>query len=164
VIEQYPGTAAAEEAFFFRQSLRLETLKEEDAREAARELTEHLKNDGKGKIRTALYALLGRAHETLKQYPEALAALIASLDAKENDPANPNQNNILEYYRIGMMAQFDVGDFAIARKYYERFLKEYPRDQRAFSVSMLLKHLEATEAALRAGRPVPELSKSGGPR
>jgi tetratricopeptide (TPR) repeat protein len=163
VIEQFPNTAAAEEAFFFSQSLLVESLTDEDAREAIKQLTERLQTS-KGKIRTALYNLLGRAHQTLRQYPEALNAFIASLDAKENDPANPNQNNMLEYYRIGMMAQFDVGDFATARKYYQRYVREYPRDQRTFTVNILLKHLDETEAALRAGQPVPELSNKAVPK
>src|SRR2546423_929018 len=79
-------------------------------------------------------------------------AAIASVEAKEKEAGTEGSNNILEYDRIGMMAQFDVGDFATARKYYAKFLAAYPRDQRAFNVRLMMRNMDETEAAVRAGR------------
>ena len=106
-----------------------------------------------------LCALLSKAHVARGEFSEGLAAAIDSVEAKEIDPANPAQNNISEYYRIGMMAQYDVGDFATARKYYGLFLRDYPRDLRAFNVKRMLQHLDATAAALRAGTRVPTIEE-----
>jgi tetratricopeptide (TPR) repeat protein len=158
VMERYPETPAAEEAFLYRTALDVETLDPADAQAAIEEIRSYVSAHPQMHWRSALFALQSTAHQTRGEYREALAAAIASVQAREPDPANPRQNNILEYYRIGMMAQFDVGDFATARAYYARFLAEYPRDQRAFLVKLLLEHLDRTEAALRAGKPVPELS------
>jgi tetratricopeptide (TPR) repeat protein len=159
VMEDYPATPAAGEAFLYRTALRVQRFKEQDARQAITEIDAYLQAHQDTHLKSALLALESTACQTLKDYKGALRTAIASLDSKEQDPANPAQNNILEYYRIAMMAQFDVGDFATARAYYNRFLKEYPRDQRAYTVRLLLKHLDETEAALRDGKAVPELSE-----
>jgi tetratricopeptide (TPR) repeat protein len=158
VMETYPGTAAAEEAFLYRTELLIRSRSPDDARHAISELTDYLRDHPASHETSTLQALLSKACETGQDYPGALRAAIASVDVRQTDPANPRQNNILEYYRIGLMAQFDVGDFATARRYYQKFLTDYPRDQRAFTVELLLKHLDATEAALREGKLVPELS------
>jgi tetratricopeptide (TPR) repeat protein len=158
VMEKYPATPAAEEAFLYRTAMLVETLERGDARRAVEEVRAYMGAHPAARLRTALFALESTAHGTLGEYREALAAAIASVESKEADPANPQANTILEYYRIGMMAQFDVGDFATARAYYAKFLAEYPRDQRAFVVRLLLEHLDRTEVALREGRAVPELS------
>ena len=158
VMARYPGRAAAEEAFLDHAELLVQSFGEEDARRTVEEVTAYLKAHPRTRVASGLYALVSKAHEVLHEYPEALTAAIASLDAKEKDPANPSENNILELYRIGMMAQFDVGDFATARKYYQRFLAEYPRDQRAFNVRLLLANMDAAEKAMKDGKPVPELS------
>lgn len=158
MMTDYPGTSAAEEAFLHRTAMRVESLQAAEAQQAIVEVRAYVTAHPQARLRTALLALQSTAHQTLGEYPEALAAAIASVESKEPDPANPRQNNILEYYRIGMMAQFDVGDFPTARAYYGRFLAEYPRDQRAFAVKLLLSHLDRTEAALGSGGPVPQLS------
>ena len=69
-----------------------------------------------------------------------------------NVSSNPAANNILEYYRIGLMAQYDVGDFATARHYYHKFLEEYPTDQRAFNVKLELARMDQLEQKLRGAK------------
>jgi len=159
VMEQYPGTPAAEEAILYRTAMRVEALKEADARQVVADVEGYLQEHPATRLKSALLALESTAFQTLDDHKGALRAAIAAVEAKEQDPANPTQNNILEYYRIGMMAQFDVGDFVTARAYYQRFLKEYPRDQRTYTVRLLLKHLDETEAALREGKTVKEFSE-----
>ena len=163
LLRTYPDTPAAEEAFLYRTTLLVQTLAPADAERAVDDLTAYLEAHPGARLRTALLTVLSSACETLHRYPDALKAAIAAVEAKEIDPTNPWQTNILEYYRIGMMAQFDVGDFATARTYYRRFLAEYPRDQRAFNVQLLLNHLDDTEARLRAGLPPRELSEIARP-
>jgi tetratricopeptide (TPR) repeat protein len=158
VAREYPQTAAAQEAFLQRTLLLVRTNKASDAATAIGELQAFLEAHPDSPYRSPLLSLLSSAYYTRQQYPAALRAAIDSLNAKESDPANPRQNNILEYYRIGVMAEFDVGDFATARAYYQRFIEEYPHDQRVFNVQLLLKHLDETEARLRAGLPPTELS------
>jgi tetratricopeptide (TPR) repeat protein len=162
VTERFPGTEAADEAFAFGESLLVATGEAEDARRAVSDIAAYVASHPASRLKSPLLWLAGNAQETLKDYPAALAAAIASLDAKENDPADPNRNNILEYYRIGMMAQYDVGDFAVAREYFGRFLKEYPRDQRSFTVKLMLKQMDDTEARVRRGEKPRSLAQQGG--
>ena len=158
-IAAHPHTAAGEEAFVDQMALHVQTQKAEEEGFAISAIGEFLRENPGTREKSGLYALLSKAHRARGEFPEALAAAIASVEAKEIDPANPVQNNISEYYRIGMMAQYDVGDFATARKYYRLFLKEYPRDLRAFNVKRMLLHLDATEAALRGGKQPPTMEE-----
>jgi tetratricopeptide (TPR) repeat protein len=152
VIAKYPDTPAAEEAFLFRQSLFVETLKTEDATAAIAAIKEFLQTHGKAQFKSALHTLMNQAHVTLKDYPAALQDAIHALETKEIDPSNPNTNNVLDYYRIGLMAECDVGDFATARKYFGKFLAEYPTDQKAFNVKRELARMDQIEKDLRAGK------------
>ena len=155
----HPHTAAGEEAFVDRMALHVQTQTAGEEGFAIAAIGDFLRENPGTREKSALYLLLSKAHVARGEFPEGLAAAVASVEAKEIDPANPAQNNISEYYRIGMMAQYDVGDFATARKYYGLFLKEYPRDLRAFNVKRMLQHLDATETALRAGKPVPTMEE-----
>ena len=147
VLTGYPGTPAAEEAFAFRQSLFLQTLTTEDARTSLAEMTAYLKDHPDTRCQSALYGLISQANRTLHDNPAALAASIKALETKEVDPSNPNMNNIVEYYSIGLTAEYDVGDFATARVYFNKFLDEYPTDQRAFNVRRELERMKMIEAA-----------------
>lgn len=158
LIEKYPHTAAADEAFVDRMTLLVQQLTSPEAQSAITQITAYLQSNPNTRMKSALYHLLSKAHETRKEFPAALQTAIDSVNAREINPDNHTQSNILEYYRIGMMAQYDVGDFATARKYYTLFLQQYPHDLRAFDVKRMLQHLDATEAALRAGKNPPTLT------
>jgi tetratricopeptide (TPR) repeat protein len=158
-ITQYPCTPAAEEAFVDQMALHVQTGDPSEESRVVTAIKDHLRGNPDTPEKSALYHLLSKAHYARREFSDALAAAVASVNAKEIDPNNPAQNNISEYYRIGMMAQYDVGDFATARKYYALFLKEYPRDLRAFNVKRMLQHLDATEAALRAGKTPPTIDQ-----
>jgi tetratricopeptide (TPR) repeat protein len=152
LIDTYPDSQAAEEAFLFRQSLYVETLDQDDSRKAIAAIKAYLGSHEKTKFRSALYTLMNQADVTLKDYRAALDDAIHALETKEIDPTNPNINNVGEYYRIGLMAQYDVGDFATARKYNGKFLAEYKTDQKAFNVKLELKRMDQIEKDLRAGK------------
>jgi tetratricopeptide (TPR) repeat protein len=156
VLEKYPHSPAAEEAFLFLQSLYVQTLDPTDARTAIEAIEAYLKANPQAPFRSALHTLASHADVTLKDYPAALHESIPALDTKEVDPTNPTANNILDYYRIALMAQYDVGDFDIARTYYQKFLTEYPNDQRVFTVKLELERMDRLEQELRAGKtPTP---------
>jgi tetratricopeptide (TPR) repeat protein len=152
ILEKYPGSQASQEAFLYLQSLYVETLEPADAHAAIDAIEAYLASNPKAPFRSALHTLMSAANVTLKNYPAALRESIQSLETKEVDPSNPTANNILEYYRIAMMAQYDVGDFDTARKYYHRFLEEYPNDQRAFTVKLQLARMDRLEQELRSGK------------
>lgn len=152
VIATYPDSLAAEEAFLFLQSLYVETLDKDDSLKAIEAIKAYLGSHEKAKFRSALYTLMNQSHVTLKDYRAGLDDAIQALETKEVDPTNPNINNVGEYYRIGLMAQYDVGDLATARKYYGKFLAEYATDQKAFNVKLELKRMDQIEMDLRSGK------------
>lgn len=49
-----------------------------------------------------------------------------------------------------MKAEFDLGDFTLAREFYQKLIKEYPTDQRVFPAKLALKRMDETEAKIRA--------------
>ncbi len=145
LVTKYPGKTAGEEAFVYLQTLYVQTLTQEDARTAVEAIGGYLAEHPQTRLRSALCGLRSTAHVTLAEYRAALDMAIEAVESKEVDPGNPALNNIVEYYRIGMMAECDVGDFVTARKYFQLFLSKYPTDQRAFSVRRELERMEEIE-------------------
>ena len=84
--------------------------------------------------------------------------MIKALGAREVDPSNPIEDRSTAYWDIGYAAEFEAGNFAVARKYYKHLIDEYPQDVRVFGVRKALERMDAIEAALREGRnPAPNL-------
>ena len=82
---------------------------------------------------------------------QCIPAASASLEARELDPTNPYSDNAALYWEIATIAEFEAGDFAVARKYYKGLVDEYPQDQRRWGARLALERLDAVEAKLRKG-------------
>jgi tetratricopeptide (TPR) repeat protein len=94
-------------------------------------------------------SLLAVSHHQLGEQKERLQVEIESLDATEVDPENPYNEFAWQYWNIATIAEFEMGDFTIARKYYQRLLDEYPRDRRVYGAKQALKRMDEVEAQLR---------------
>lgn len=167
IIKNYPGTAACDEAFVYQQGLILQLgvqdPKQTHPQEVVTAIEDFIKTHPKTRFLSALYYLKRYAYIELNDYPKALEADIKSVDTKEIDPTNPNQNYAFDYYRVGMEAQFDVGDFKTARYYYQKFLENYPSDQKAFNVKLMLKEMTQLENDIKAELKTPgHASTKGG--
>lgn len=152
VARDYPKAAAGEEAFLYGHALAIQTLDNERIKKGVVEIEDYIRDNPKSRLVSGLYALQRYGWARLGDYRKSLEADIKSLETKEIDPTNPNQslNLSFDYFRIGLEAQFDVGDFKTARLYYQKFLAEYPNDQKAFTVQMQLKRMAETEADFKA--------------
>lgn len=155
VVADYPQSVAAQEAFVYLQASHIQALEAGQLRQSLRAIDTYLQEHPQARFRSALHTLQSKAYSRLQEYPQSLAAAIKALETREIDPTNPWQNNVADYFQIALMAQYDVGDFVTARRYYNQFLKEYPQDQRAFTVQMQLQRMQQTEAQLRAETPPP---------
>lgn len=167
ILSKYPRTPAAEEAMVYLQSLRIQTFLLEDARSAVSDIETYLAAQPRSRMRSSLFGLHSSACVTLKDYPRALASAIDAVESKETNPDNPITDNAVDYYRIALMAAYDVGDLATARKYFRLLLEQYPADQRAFTVKVELQKLEQVEEAVHAGRwptTAPATAEHGGRR
>jgi tetratricopeptide (TPR) repeat protein len=72
-----------------------------------------------------------------------------AIATREIDPENPLADFSGNYFTLAATAENELGDYALARAYYQKFLAEYPTDQRAFLVTERLAHMDALEARLR---------------
>ncbi len=150
VIADYPQSAvAAQEAFVYLQASRIQACRPQSWSRAWPPST-RIWGASAAPFPIRLYNLQAIAYSQLHKYPQSLAAAIRSLETLEADPTNPTQNKAVVYFQIGLAAQYDVGDFATARLYYQKFLQEYPKDQKAFTVRMQLQRLDEKEAQLLA--------------
>lgn len=169
IVADYPQSAAAQEAFVYLQALHIQSLADDQLRQSVTAIDGYLLTHPQARFRSSLYTLQQIAYTRLKDHSKSLAAMIKAAATREIDPTNPLQNNTYTYFQIALAAQYDVGDFATARLYYEKFLQEYPKDQRAFTVQMQLQRLDQTEAQLRAeaapkgdGGGTPTATRPGG--
>ncbi len=151
VIDRFPHHPAGEEAFLFQQAEWLLSGTPEDAAKALANLERFLETHPDSKYLSGAYGLMSSALGLLDRPGEALRWSIKSLGIKEVDPLNPRQDNAGSYWGTAMKAQFDLGDFALAREYYGKLIEEYPTDQRVFPAKMALKNMDETEARIRAG-------------
>ena len=149
VIDRFGNHLAAKEAFIYKMSLLISSLKPEDAREALRQLEPFVQTADAPFLGPA-YSLIAVAHQTLGHQEGRLRAEIRSFETTEIDPANPFNEFSWQYWNIATIAEFEVGDFDTARTYYRRLIAEYPRDKRVFGCKIALKRMDELEARLRA--------------
>jgi tetratricopeptide (TPR) repeat protein len=151
VIAKFPDHLAGEEAFIYLQSTRVATLDPKDAESAMAALGGFIKGHAASRFLSPAWALVAECAFTLGRPDDRLKAKIASLEAKELDPTNPYSDNASLYWEIATIAEFDAGDFAVARKYYKGLVDEYPQDQRRWGARLALARLNQVEAKLRKG-------------
>ncbi|HYG77613.1 MAG TPA: tetratricopeptide repeat protein [Planctomycetota bacterium] len=150
-IDQFPGHPAADEAFIHQQSTYLAALAPQDAQVAAERLEKFVAERSDSPLLSAAWLLLAEARQILCQPEASLAARIRSLETLEEDETNPT-DKALTYWKIATVAEFDAGDFATARKYYNLLISEYDNDIRLFASRAALKRMDELEATLIAER------------
>ena len=155
VMRRYPGHLAAKEAFIYCMATFIASLEEPQTRYAIANLRRFVSQPGAREFVQPAWSLLAVGYTTLKEPERRLEAEIRSLESTEIDPANPFNEFAWAYWNIATIAEFEVGDFATARAYYQRLLREYPNDIKVFGVKQALRRMDAVEAKLRVpgGRP-----------
>jgi tetratricopeptide (TPR) repeat protein len=151
VIDRFPEHPAGHEAFLYQQSTFVASLDAGEARQAVAAIGAFLAKHPKARFESALYTLMGQAHFTLGQYQDHLACEIKALESRPMDPTNPKDDYAQPYYQIACAAEFEVGDFATARKYYQKLIDEYPVDVRGAAAHTALKRMDQIEADARRG-------------
>ncbi|HEY7091521.1 MAG TPA: tetratricopeptide repeat protein [Tepidisphaeraceae bacterium] len=145
VIDHFPNHVAAEEAFVYQQSIAVATLEPADARRALEKLQAFLRDHPGTSFASATWGLIAECHRTLIEPGQDLAARIKALETRQIDPLNPLADVSGTYWNIAVCAEYDVGDLATARKFYERFLKEYPNDQRSYGAQVAIARIDRME-------------------
>lgn len=150
VVETYPGHMAADEAFIYLQSTYVATLEPEPTRQAVEALKRFIRERPDSGFVSAAWSLLAVSYNTLDMQEERLEAELRALETREVDPTNPYQERAWQYWNIATIAEFEVGDFETARKYYRKLIDEYPTDIRRYGCEQALKRMDRLEQELLA--------------
>ena len=154
LMEKFPGHLAAKEAFLYLQSIQLAQLDPKTSRAAEKELLGFIGN-GKPEFASPAWSLLTVAYVTLKEQEKRLQAELKSLELTEVDPSDPYIEFGGRYWNIATIAEFEVGDFDLARKYYNLLLEQYPTDRLGYGCKQALARMDALEAKIRAEEEAP---------
>ena len=158
VYRRYPDTRAGEEAFLYESSLSLPAADEERAREILESVTAFLATHPGTPFLSQFYGIVAECYRRMDEQDRRLEYMIKALGAREVDPSNPIDDRSTAYWDIAYAAEFEAGNFALAREYYRRLLDEYPQDIRVFGIRKALERMDAIESALRRGQsPAPAL-------
>jgi tetratricopeptide (TPR) repeat protein len=153
VIANYPGHAAADEAYLFIQAAKLLRTEDELTAVAVSQLQGFVAEHADSPYVSAAWGLL--AHGYFLQH-KGQARVDALVKAWETGLASAVKGDItrdpaLTYFGIATAAQFDAGDFATARRFYRKLIAEFPNEQKSFVSKQQLQRMDDLEASIRAG-------------
>jgi len=152
IMRDYPGTQAAEEAFLYLQTVRIAQLDDTVLDKAVAELEEWVVANPDSKLLSRAYGMLGHAYHLRREGVKYIAALAKSAEIEKIQGQNenvPQQDQSEAYFKMGTAAQFDAGDFEMARKYYGMLIEETPTDQRVFIAEQHMAEMDKYEASVR---------------
>ena len=149
VIDRFPFHSAGEEAFLFQQAARLETPDVDLTREVLAALERFIEIHPKSPWLSSAYGLVAHCCTVLNLPDKRFAAMLKASKAAEIDPLNPLQDLSAIYWQLATVAEFDLGDFALAREYYRRLIAEYPKEQRVFLAKQELRRMDEVEEEIR---------------
>ena len=155
VYKKYPDSLAGEEAFVYQIRLILPTASAEETPAKLSEIEAFLEQHPNTPFRSQLYTLMAEASHRLNQEEKRLDYMIKAIEAREVDPRTPFFELSTAYWNIAYAAEFEAGNFAVAREYYQRLINEFPRESRVFASRKALARMDAVEAAIREGRSIP---------
>jgi tetratricopeptide (TPR) repeat protein len=149
IIEKFPGHLAAKEAFLYLQSIQLAKLEPVSSRAAADQLMAFIQREKKEFVGPA-WSLLAVAEHTLGDQKKRLEAEEKAFETTEVDPSDPYLEFGWAYWNLATIAEFEVGDFALARKYYNLLVEKYPTDIRVYGCKQAIRRMDELEAKIRA--------------
>ncbi len=148
LIDKFPRHPAADEAFVYQQSTYLVSLDKKDAAIALANIESFLASNPQTHFAGTAWSLAAECNSILGDSEKQLTALINAIEKTEIDPTNPVVENSSTYWKIATVAEFQAGDFDIARKYYMKLKKEYPSDARCYGAKLAIERMDKKEAEL----------------
>ena len=155
VYKKYPDSLAGEEAFVYQIRLTLPTATADEARQKLGETEAFLDRHPNTPFRSSLYTLMAEGSHRLNEEEKRLDYMIKAIETREVDPRTPFFELSTAYWNIAYAAEFEAGNFALAREYYQRLINEFPRESRVFASRKALARMDTVEAAVREGRSLP---------
>ena len=155
VINRFPFHPAGEEAFLLQQNAKLVVVDSLRTREVLAALREFVNTHPQSPWRSAAFDMMSHCGTVLGLADLRLETAMQAWKTAEIDPVNPIRDLSWTYWKLAMIAEFEVGDFAVAREYYRRLIAEYPSEQKIFIAKQELKRMDDLENKLRAERVAP---------
>ena len=149
ILDEFPGHLAAKEAFLYLQSIQLAKLEPRSTRAALAQLADFVAREKKEFLSPA-WSLTAVGNQTLGDQEKRLAAEQNAFETTEVDPSDPFIGFAWAYWNLATIAEFEVGDFELARTYYRLLIEKYPKDKRIHGCKQALKRMDALEAKIRA--------------
>jgi len=152
VIDGFPHHPAGEQAFIYQQSTYVASLDPADARKALDALNRFIAGHKNSRLLSSAWSLASECDLTLGKSDERLAAEVKALNTQILDPTNPFMDRAGAYWKIATIAEFEAGNFGVARKYYSALIKEYPTDQRKYGARLALSRMNRVAKNFGGGR------------
>jgi tetratricopeptide (TPR) repeat protein len=154
VSRRYPGTPAGEEGYLSYLTLEQSILNLAPA-DIIQQSEAFIHDHPDSPWISRFYDLMAAGYGKLGQTRKSVECMLLSAKAIKKNTQNLNIDNSTLYWNVGYLAEFELGDLALAREYYGKLIQEYPRDIRVFSAKQALERMNAVEIAVRQGRKVP---------
>jgi tetratricopeptide (TPR) repeat protein len=152
VYQRYPHSPAGEEAFLYQSTILLHWANPEGARKLLEQINQFLSSHSQTPYLSQFYELIAECYRKIDDPDQRIQYLIKALSARPLDPASPTDDRSTAYWNIAYAAEFEAGNFELARQYYRRLIDEYPQDIRILGVRKALERMDAIETALSGGR------------
>jgi tetratricopeptide (TPR) repeat protein len=155
VVDRFPNHPAGEEAFLNRQFLLVTTFDPATIEASIVALNEFVQTHAESNYVSAAYSLLSNCYREQNRPAEQLAMLIRQLDTLRKDTSDPLADSSGLVWTIASIAEFKLGDFATARKYYQKLLDDYPLDSRRYGAKRAMERMSRIEETLKANPDAP---------
>jgi len=149
VWNEYPDMQAGQEAFIYLQASLIQTMEPSKIQRSTEALQKFITNHPKSGLRYAAWSLLAQSYAIQGKGEELLNAEIETLNSQEIDISNPFAENSWRYWKIAVTAEFEAGEFDVARKYYQMLIDEYPQDIRRYGCEAALQRMDDIEHKIR---------------
>lgn len=153
VIQRFPGTDAAQEAVIHQQATRLASSdparRQEICDTVILSMEHFLQHYPDSRWQSAAHQLLSVAYARRLDSKKSFQHSVVQMEKMETDPGNPKEDKSGFLWSHAVRAEFDLGDFALARAYYNRLIAEYPRDERIWGAHLALSRMERIEKNLK---------------
>jgi tetratricopeptide (TPR) repeat protein len=147
VIKEFPGTSVAIEALIYQQLLELQRFDEKTTKAVVKKLKFFANAHPDSNYTYMAWWLVASGYEQLNDYKEMVTALEKELETIQ---CGPKQKLSWTYWKIATISKFELGDFKKSKIYYQKILKEYPKDMTVYGVKAALKDMDELENKLRA--------------
>lgn len=148
IMQKYPDHLAARESFLYLKAIQIATLEPAQMRAAVAELERFVNTDRPEFVGPA-WSLLAVSYQQLGEQEKRLAAEQNAFRLTEVDPTDPFVEQAWAYWNLAVIAEFEVGDFDLARTYYKQLMAEYPTDIRMHGCKQALARMDELEAKIR---------------